>query len=176
MLFFHIIQSGSESVNSVELQRTLPGEGLSYFNFSQRIGEVDIDNENIQYFTVCSTYNPSGIRNSGGGDLRDIDMSDGISIQQLRTSCLTDLSCDDVRDTPPYYKVRHCDTGTLFNYTHSNNNLEVGMTLKKASDGDCYEVTHVNPVMNEDLYLDVEDTNGAIYDSCEMCRKNIGEV
>ena len=171
---YRVTTLSSGSVNSVELQRTLPGAGLSYFNFSQRIGEVDIDNENIQYFTVCSTYNPSGIRNSGGGDLRDIDMSDGISIQQLRTSCLTDLDCDDVRDTPPYYKVRHCDTGTLFNYTHSSNNLEVGMTLKKASDGDCYEVIQVNPVMNEDLNLDVEDTNGTLYDSCVMCRKNTG--
>ena len=173
---YRVTTLSSGSVNSVELQRTLPGEGLSYFNFSQERGEVDIDNEDIQYFTVCSTYNPSGIRNSGGGDLRDIDVSDGISIQQLRTSCLTDLDCDDVRDTPPYYKVRHCDTGTLFNYTHSSNNLEVGMTLKKASDGGCYEVTHVNPPMNEDLYLDVEDTNGVIYDSCVMCGKNIGTV
>ena len=171
---YRVTTISSGSVNSVELQRTLPGAGLSYFNFSQRIGEVDIDNENIQYFTVCSTYNPSGIRNSGGGDLRDINVSDGISIQQLRTSCLTDLSCDDVRDTPPYYKVRHCDTGTLFNYTHSSNNLVVGMTLKKTSDGDCYEVIQVNPLMNEDLNLNVEDTNGTLYNSCAMCKKNMG--
>ena len=173
---YRVTTLSSGSANSVELQRMLPGEGLSYFNFSQERGELDIDNENIQYFTVCSTYNPAGIRDSGGGDLRIISESDGISIQQLSTSCLTDLDCNVVRDRPPYYKVRHCDTGTLFNYTHSNNNLEVGMTLKKASDGDCYEVIQVNPVMNEDLNLDVEDTNGAIYDSCVMCRKNIGEV
>ena len=172
---YRVTTLSSGSVNSVELQRTLPGEGLSYFNFSQRIGEVDIDNENIQYFTVCSTNNPSGIRNTGGdGVVRVIDQSDGISIQQLSTSCQTDLDCDDVRDTPPYYKVRHCDTGTLFNYTHSNNNLEVGMTLKKTSDGDCYEVIQVNPVMNEDLNLNVEDTNGTLYDSCVTCRKNMG--